>query len=330
MSHQTRGKEDGLGRRQFLAAAGSGLLLVVGNQASAATPPSGPIKIIVPFGAGSGTDIIARTIAEELQNELHASFLVENREGASGIVGVTAAARAPADGRTLLMTSTTTITSNPYLFKTLPYDPVKDFRPVAGIVETTLVLMVRANSPVENLDQLLATVRSDPKAAYGYGSGGAQVAGASFTRRAKLATLPVPYKSSPQAITDLIGGRLAYIFLDSGAAVEQVKSGQLRAIAIASQKRSPHFPNTPTFQELGINFNCVGWIGLLAPAAVPDAQVNAINAAVNKILQKPAVRQRVGATGDILAMSAREFAAYLEAQSKEWGEMIREANIEKQ
>lgn len=319
----------GLSRRAFtFAAAGAALLFAGGTGAQAL--PSRPIRIIVPFGAGSGTDIVARLVADELQRELGTAFVIDNREGASGIVGVTAAARAPADGRTLLMTSTTTITSNPHTFKSLPYDPVKDFKPVANVVETSMVLVVAASSPIENLDQLLKTVRSNPNAAYGYGSGGGQVAGAAFATRANLKLTAVPYKSSPQAVTDLVGGRLTYMFLDSGVAVAQVKGGQLRAIAIANQKRSNQMPNTPTFQELGMNFNCVGWIGLLAPTSMPDAQVNAINAAVNKALQKPSVREKVGNTGDILAMSSREFGSYLDLQSKEWGEMIREAKIEKQ
>lgn len=292
--------------------------------------PTGPIKIIVPFGPGSGTDIIARLVADELQKELGTAFVIENKEGASGIVGVTAAARAAPDGRTLLMTSTTTITSNPFMFKSLPYDAQKDFRPVANVVETSMVLMVKAGSPIQSVDQLIKSIQADPNSAYGFGSGGGQVAGASFAKRTKLTAIAVPYKSSPQAITDLIGGRFAFMFLDSGSAVPQILSGNLRALAIARETRSPSMPNTPTFRELGMNFNSVGWIGLLAPAGVSNAQVNVLNAAVNKLLQKPAVRERLGNTGDILSMTPGEFGTYLDRQRIEWGEAIRDANIEKQ
>jgi tripartite-type tricarboxylate transporter receptor subunit TctC len=289
-----------------------------------------PVKIIVPFGPGTGTDMVARLLADELHKDLGDTFVVENREGASGFLAATAVARAMPDGRTLMMTSTTAITSNPFLFKKLPYDPVKDFRPVANIVEVSMVLVVRRDSPLRSVDQLLKAVRANPMSAYGHGSGGAQVAGAGFAKRAGLSITAVPYKSSPQAISDLIGGQFDYMFLDSSAAVPYLRAGTLRALAVARGNRSPNLPDVPTLREAGMDFNSVGWIGLVAPAAVPDAQIEKLNSAINRILQKQAIRERLVNTGDILAMSIAEFSRYLEKQRVEWGQMIKDAGIEPQ
>ena len=300
--------------------------------AQAQAYPARPIKIVVPFGPGSGTDVVARLIGEELRGELGATIVIENKPGASGIIGVDSVAKAPADGHTLLVTTVTTISANPFLFKKLPYDPVKDFQPIANFVETQMVLLVRADAPFRSLRELSEWLKANPnQAAFGHGSGVSQIAAASYVRRIGATANAVSYKSSPQALTDLVGGQFPFMFLDMTTAITHVKAGRVRALAVSGERRLAELPGVPTLIEAGLpGFSVVAWCGIFAPAGTPAEIVARVSDALLKILDKPALRERISAAGVVSPMGPKQFTGYLAAQRIAWGELIREAGIERE
>jgi len=292
--------------------------------------PSRPLRIVVPFGAGSGTDFVARLIGEELRKDLNTNVVIDNRPGASGIIGVDAVVKSPPDGYTLLLTTVTTVSANPFLFKKLPYDPVKDLQPVANFVETQMVLLVAPDSPVQGVRELSQWLRDNPsRAAYGYGSGVSQIAGASFAKRGGAAATGISYKSSPQALTDLIGGRIPYLFLDMTTATSQVKAGSVRALAVSGEQRLSELPHVPTLVESGMSgFTLLAWCGFFAPAGTPLPIVDRLSASLLRIVAKPAVREKLSVAGVVSPMDAKSFTSYLAEQRMAWGEKIRESGIE--
>lgn len=321
-----------LSRRRWLARwalMGSAIALMGKQAARSETYPSRPMRIVVPFGAGSGTDVVARLIGEELRTELGANVVIDNRPGASGIIGVDLAAKAPADGYTLLLTTVTTVSANPFLFKKLPYDPVKDLRPIANFVETQMVLLVRAESEWHSVKQLGDWLRANPSvAAFGYGSGVSQIAAASFVRRINASATAVSYKSSPQALTDLLGGQFPFMFLDMTTATAQAKAGRVRALAVSGEQRLADLPDVPTLIEAGMpGFSLLAWCGLFAPAGTPIPVVERLGNALLKILDKTAVREKLAVAGVVSPMGPQAFTTYLAAQRIAWGDKIRDAGI---
>jgi tripartite-type tricarboxylate transporter receptor subunit TctC len=292
--------------------------------------PARPLRIVVPFGAGSGTDVVARLIGEELRSGLGANVVIDNRPGASGIIGVDTVAKAPADGYTLLLTTVTTVSANPFLFRKLPYDPVKDLRPIANFVETQMVLLVRAESEWRTVKQLGDWLRANrSQAAFGYGSGVSQIAGASFVKRIGATATAVSYKSSPQALTDLLGGQFPFMFLDMTTATAQARAGRVRALAVSGEQRLAGLPDVPTLVESGMpGFSLLAWCGLFAPAGTPTPVVDQLGSALLKILDKPAVREKLAVAGVVSPMGPQAFTRYLAAQRTAWGEKIRDAGIQ--
>jgi tripartite-type tricarboxylate transporter receptor subunit TctC len=295
--------------------------------------PSKPVKVIVPFGPGSATDIGARTISEELRAALGATFIVDNRAGANGFIAAEAAAKSAPDGYTLFVTASTTHTTNPYLFKKLPYDPVKDFTPVGGVFEAYYVLLVNKDLPVNSLSELVSWLKANPTAgSYAWGATVSQITGASFLKRVGVEAVGIPYKSSPQAISDLIGGQFTFIFNDITTALAHIKGGRVKALAVSSPARIPQLPNVPTLMEAGIaNFDAATWVGVMVPAGTPAPIVAQLSTTLQNILKKPSVIQRMESCCSVRlfpAMTPAEFSDYLTQDRNAWAIKIKAAGIQ--
>jgi tripartite-type tricarboxylate transporter receptor subunit TctC len=308
-----------------------GLMAVV-SQALAQSYPEKTVRIVVPFAPGSATDIVARLIAEELRGSFNQSFVVDNRPGASGQPAAEAVAKSAPDGYTLFVTTNTTHSANPHLFKQLRYDPIKDFAPVARILYIPVILVVDPRLPVNSLGELIKYAKDRPgKLSFAHGNSIGQVSGTSFTRRAGLDIQPVAYKSSPQAMTDVIGGQVAFTFADMASGQSHVNSGRLRALALTSNKRSALMPALPTMSDTpGLEgFDVTAWVGALAPAGTPRDIVAKLNTEIGKSLAKPEVKARIdGFFADTAPSTPEEFSDYLKQQLDTWGRLVREAGIQ--
>jgi tripartite-type tricarboxylate transporter receptor subunit TctC len=294
--------------------------------------PARAVRIVVPFAAGSATDIMARILADEFRLAFNESFVVDNRPGASAQIGAEIVARAPADGYTLLVTTNTSHSANPFLFKKIPYDPVKDFAPVAGLMRIPVILVVDPKIPVNSLQELIDYAKARPgKLSFGYGNSIGQVVGASFARRMGLDVVSVPYKSSPQAMTDVISGQVTYTVADMASGQGHVKTGKLKALAISSAKRSPLMPEVPAMAETpGLEgFEVIAWVALFAPAGTPRPIVQQLNVLATKTLTKPEVREKIiGFAAEVAGSSPDELGEFVKAQLGSWEKSIREAGIQ--
>ena len=308
------------------------LMLLMASAAASAqqTYPNRPIKVIVPFAVGSGTDILTRLVTDELQKSLGVPFVIDNKPGASSQIAAEAAAKADPDGYTLMMTTNTAHSANPHLFKKLRYDPLKDFTPIARVNYFLFALAVNADSPVRTPQDLVARVRGNPgKCSYGFGNSTGQVAGAHFVKYGKMDAQPVPYKSTPPAMTDIAGGQVEFMFVDWAAAQAFIKSGKLKLIGVQSDTRSAMLPDLPPVGETVPGFNFTVWGGLIGPAGMPPAIVQTLNAAVNKVLATPAVREKMMASGlEPAPMSLEDFRKFTVDQHAAWGRSIRDAGIQ--
>ncbi len=293
--------------------------------------PTKPIRIVQPFAAGGGGDIVSRVLAEKMQAELGQPVIVENRAGAGGNIGALHVARQPADGYTL-MTTSGAFAIAPSLFKGLNFDPVKDFVPITKIAVAPLLVLVRADSPLRTMADLVALAKKDPKAvsyaSFGIGSPSHMI-GESINRQAGISMNHVPY-SGGNAATDLMGGQVTVAILDALSQTPQVKAGKLRALALNGSQRLPALPDVPTLTESGIPFDLVGWHGLFAPAGTPREVVERLNRLVNQIISQPDVKARMFE----LAMfpvqpptSPEQWGASFRQDVKAWGELIRNAGI---
>src|SRR5262245_63656825 len=243
--------------------------------AHAQTYPARPVKLVVPFPAGSATDQVARLTGQQLREALKQPFVVENKPGAQGAIAAEFVAKSAPDGYTLLVTTNTPQAANVSLFKKLPYDPVKDFAPIARLGTTSFMLMTKPDFPAKNLGVFLAYVRSQPgKLSAGYGSSGSQVSLAMLKSMGKLDIVDVPYKGIPQAVTDVLGGSLAFTFVDLGNALAQAKGGKLKGIAVTSAKRTPLAPDLPALSEELPGYELIAWFALVAPAkTLPQVEI---------------------------------------------------------
>lgn len=295
--------------------------------------PSRVIKLVVPYAPGSGTDTVARVLAEALRRDCGAVIVVDNKPGANGTIGTEFVAKAQPDGYTLLVGGSSTHSSAPYLFKTLPYDPERDFEMIANIVESQFILVVRADSPARSVKELAAALRaSEGKASFGYGSATTQIAAAAFLKRLSLTATAVPYKSNPPAITDLMAGVTDFMFLDQTIAIPQIRIGRLRGLAVAAPQRLTELPQVPTIAECGLpGFYLNTWLGILAPHGLPPGVAEVLRSAIDKVMSSPAVRTRLEASGRPLPPAARtSFPAYFRAQRESWAGKIKEAGLQPQ
>lgn len=309
------------------------ILLLMGVFSSPALTqvfPSRPLTIVVPYPAGSATDNLIRPVAAALQTALGQVVIVDNKAGAQGVIGTQFVARSKPDGYTLLAGSSTTLAANVGLFKTLPYDPIKDFQPVAGLGYTSMMLMVRADSPTKDLKSFLAMARKEanPMAA-AYGSSSAQVALALLTKVSGVPFTPIPYKGTPQAITELIGGSVPMAVVDVGNGVPHLKSGRLIALAISGSSRSVSAPDVPTLSESFSNTQLVTWIGLVAPAGTPAPVVEKLYATITTVMATPEMKQRFATISTELdPVSPQDMAKRMVRDQVQWLELIRTAQIQ--
>jgi tripartite-type tricarboxylate transporter receptor subunit TctC len=306
------------------------LLATAAGIASAQPYPAKPIRVVVPFAVGSGTDLLTRMVTDEMGRILGTTFIVDNKPGASSQIAAEAAASAPPDGYTVMMTTNTAHSANSHLFRKLRYDPLKDFTPIARINTFLFVLAVKADSPLKTPADLIAHVRANPgKFSYGYGNSTGQVAGAHFVKYGKLDAQPVPYKSTPPAMTDMSGGQIEFMFVDVAALQSFLKSGKLKMLGVQADVRSPLLPDLPPVGETVPGFNFTVWGGLVGPAGMPPAIVQTLHAAANKALATPAVREKMISMGlEPQPMSNEDFRRFVVDQHAAWGKSIRDAGIQ--
>ena len=248
-------------------------LWLAAGPASADNYPSRPVRIIVAFGPGSGGDILARLVGQYLQPELNTPVIVENKVGALGQIATTALARAPADGYTLGMGSSSTHSTAGFLSRNVPYDPIKDFTPVSGLNNYTFVLLVPPDAAARTPAELVAQLQKKGKAFYGYGNASGRVGAAHFKRLARLDATEVAYKSSPDALPDLAAGRVDFLFTDWSSARPFVESGRVRPIGVMADVRTPVLPDLPAVGETYAGFNFENWGGLMAPVQLPRIRI---------------------------------------------------------
>ena len=301
-------------------------------EANAQTYPARPVKLVVPFPAGSATDKIARVIGQQFQEALGQPFVVDNKAGAQGSIAATEVAKSAPDGYTLMLTTNTPQAANVSLFKKLNYDPVKDFAPIARLGTISFMIMVRPDFPAKNLKEFLQHAKDNPgKLSAGYGSAGSQVSQAMLRSMAKIDFVDVPYKGLPQAITDVLGGTLSFTFADLANGLAQAKGGKLRGIAVTSAKRSALAADLPAIAEELPGYELIAWFALVAPAGTSAETVSRLHGIVDAALRKPEVAARFATLGtDIAPMNPRELAGFIQSEIVKWARMTKAAGIEPQ
>jgi tripartite-type tricarboxylate transporter receptor subunit TctC len=302
-----------------------------GARAQADAYPAKPITFVVPFAAGSATDQLARLLGQSITADTKQAVVVDNKAGASGMMGAQTVARAAPDGYTVLIATNTTHAANEHLYKKLPYDPVKGFAPVTGLGKGGQVLVVRADSPYKSLADLLAAARKSPgKLSFGSGSSSSRVAGELFKQMSGTDILHVPYKSNPLAITDLLGGQVDLMITDTSTGVPQITAGKLRALGVSTSKRLPLLPDVPTIDEAGVKgYDMRYWFAAYTPAGTPAPVVTRLAALLTAGLKTPAAKSFFETSGgEPFATTPDELAKFQAEESKKWGRVIEAAGIE--
>jgi tripartite-type tricarboxylate transporter receptor subunit TctC len=293
--------------------------------------PTKPVRVIVNFPPGSSPDVLARAISQPLHQVLGQPVLIENRAGASGMIGADFVAKAPADGYTLLLTAGSTITTNPLIYTSLPYDTDKDLTPVAAVARMVLFLEARSNLPVKDARELIAYLKSNPDklsyASAGNGTG-LHLAGEMFKSQAGVSALHVPYRGATPALQDLLAGQVDFFF-DPGIGLNHVRAGRLHLLAVAGMRRSADFPEVPTLDEIGLKgFDAGQTHGLYAPAGTPRVIVERLHREINLILGMAAVQKQIGNLGgEASALTTQQFAAVMAEDRKRYSTIIKERNI---
>jgi tripartite-type tricarboxylate transporter receptor subunit TctC len=301
------------------------------NDAARAGYPDRIVKIVVPFAPGGGTDTVARTLAQEMAKDLGQSVIIENKPGAGTIIGTQSVATSDPDGYTLLM-GTFANAVNPSLNAKLPYDPHRDFAPVALVARSFNIVVVNAKSPYRSIADLIAAAKAEPdKLSYGtYGTGtSAHLAGELFKSLAKVNLTTVPYKGAAPAITDLLGGQIQVMFTTVASAASLIESGQLRALAVTSAARSPAFPDVPTVAEAGVpGYSAESWYGLFAPAKTPPEIIERLNKAAATAVKAEAFKKLGVNEGLVMVASPpAELDRYFRGEEERWRKVIQDAGI---
>ena len=308
------------------------LALLVSAPALSQEYPTRPIHIVVPFSAGAGVvDIMARLVGQHLATSIGQPVLIDNRPGAGGIAGTDIASKAAADGYTLLMTNVS-LGVSPFLYRSLPFDPQKDFVPVTMVNSAPLLLVTHPSVAATTAQELIALAKARP-GELNYGSGGVgstpHLSVELFKSIAGIDATHVPYKGGAPALADLVGGQLSFMIENMPGTMPFVNSGKLRALAITSAKRSPLAPNLPTLTEAGLTgYEVTGWNGLFANKGTPPVIINKLSAEVAKVLRLPEVRQRLSSLGaEAVGSPPDEFASFFRADMARWGKIIKEKGI---
>ena len=314
-------------RRSFLL-----LSLLAAAGVSAQTYPTGPVKLIVPFPAGGSVDMVARNVGKRLSEVFGQPFIVDNRAGASGNIGAEIAAKSPADGYTLFVTSSGVLAANMHLYKKIPFDTFKDFAPVIRLVNQPNILMVHPSVPAKSVAELIALTKAQPGkitvGSAGIGTG-QDIAAQQFVMMTGTSVLHVPYKGGAPALSDLLGGQINAMFETSPTALPYVRQGKLRALAITSARRSTLLPDLPTVAEAGVpGYESVTWLGLVAPAGTPKPIIDRLNAELQKALAGEMGKQLAEISLDPIGGTPKDMADAIRQDSINYGKIIKDAKIE--
>jgi tripartite-type tricarboxylate transporter receptor subunit TctC len=316
------------------AAAGMLAMLTVGPAVAQDAYPSKPIRIIVPYTAGGGVDTIARLLGDKLSRTLGQPVIVDNKPGASGMIGAAAAAKSPPDGYTLLLSAAGEIAVNPFLYKgKMQYDPQKDLAPISLVVRIPNVLVVNPDVPAKTTAELVAYAKANPgKLSYSSsGVGNPQhLNGELFNKMAGVQTSHIPYKGASQQLSDVMAKHVSMTFTSVAAALPFLKNNQLKAIAVTSAKRVPSLPDVPTLSEFKplANYELVNWFGLFAPAKTPEPVIAKLHAALADALKDPEIVKKLDAQGAEPALTtSAQFAQFITAESAKFGKIVTDANV---
>jgi tripartite-type tricarboxylate transporter receptor subunit TctC len=300
----------------------------------AQTYPTKPVRLVVPFAPGGGTDVIARYVASGLTDSFDRQVVVDNRGGANGIIGTEIVARAAADGYTLLFVSSPH-SINPSLYAKLPYDTLRDFAPISMVATSPYVLVIHPSVPASNVKELIALAKAKPdQITYGSGGNGssAQLAAELFNQMAGIKLREIPYKGAGPALLAVVAGESSVVFGNALTVKPHIQSGRVRALGIASPKRSPSAPELPTIAEAGVpGYHAEAVLGLLAPARTPRAIIDRLNAEVHKTMRTPAAVDAMNRVGvDIELTTPEEFGRVIASEMQRWGKLIRALNLKVQ
>lgn len=317
-------------RRNFLVTVGSALAAAAAPVGAQGQFPNRPIRIVVPFPPGGGADIAARVIAVPLGEALGQPIIVENKAGADGVIAGEAVMKAPADGYTLLFGTATGMSAVFAFRKSVPYDPVADFTPISRMGSFVFFLYVPEDLPAKTVAELLTYVRANPgKLNYGTGSGTGIIASAQLTQVAKLDVVHVPYKGEGPLTTEMLAGRVQWMFAAGGPVLPHVRAGKLRALATLLPARSSLLPEVPTLSELGIKLSIDPWGGLFGPAGLPRDVVDRLNREMVKVIARPDIREQLGRLAFAAqSSSADEFRGFVRDQLGTWKSVAKEAGIQ--
>ena len=298
--------------------------------ASAQSWPAKPIRVVVPFPAGGGTDFIAREVGNKVATNTKWSFIFDNKPGSGGNIGVDAIAKATPDGLNLVIGQTSNLAINPSLYSKLPYDPAKDLTPIVNIGSSPVIFVVATNSPYKTLGDLLAAAKAQPDV-INYASSGsgtvAHLASELMQKEAGVRMTHIPYKGAAQGLTDVMGGMVQVYVSSVPTLIGHIKSGKLKPLAVTSAKRTDDLPNVPTVSESGLKgFEATTWFGLLGPAKLPADVVASINSEVNKALQADDLRKKLGDQGlDISGGTPEQFAKLMRDDLLKWSKVVKES-----
>ncbi|HEY0822178.1 MAG TPA: tripartite tricarboxylate transporter substrate binding protein [Ramlibacter sp.] len=300
-------------------------------QSAAAAYPNRPVKLVVPFAPGGFTDVVARILGNKLSQSLGQQFVVENKPGAGSTIGTDLVAKAPPDGYTLLMVSSTHVIS-PWLYRNLPYDPVKSFTAVGKLVDSPYVLLVHPKVQAKNVQEFIALAKSAPEKVHyaSSGNGSAQhLMGGLFAAMTGAPLKHVPYKGSSGAANDLVAGIVESSFAGVPNALAQVPQGRLKALAVTTAKRAPQLPDVPTLQEAGVaGYDASVWLALLAPAGTPPEIVQKLNAEVGKLMASPETKKALFDAGvEPSPSTPQEMGAFLTVELERWGKVVKDAGV---
>jgi tripartite-type tricarboxylate transporter receptor subunit TctC len=307
------------------------MMFGVATPVEAETYPARSVTIIVPFAPGSVTDAAARLVGQHLQEALGQPFVIENKAGAGGLIAASAVAHAAPDGYTLLITTNSTHSAAPALFKNVPYDPIKDFTPVARIGSFPSMIAVYPGLPIKTIGDLVAYAKANPgKLEYGHGNSTGQVVGETLKKRTGIDIVRVAYRSNPPAVTDLIAGHIAMMIPDFNTGLPQVRAGAIRPVAVFTKERSRMLPDVPTLDQTVMpGFDILAWAGMFAPANTPVEVVDRLAGALQKILSDPEIAARFADIGtEPFYSGPDEFSAYVKSELVKWTTVAKDAGIE--
>jgi tripartite-type tricarboxylate transporter receptor subunit TctC len=309
---------------------GLALTTCVASLAHAQAWPAKPIRLVVPFPAGGGTDIIGRELTQKITEGSKWTFIVDNKPGSGGNIGIDNIAKSPADGYNLVLGQTSNLAINPSLYAKLPYDPAKDLTPISMVASAPLALVVAVNSPLRTLADLVATAKARPDQINFATSGNGTVAHLAtelFKKEANIKLTHIPYKGAAQGLNDVIGGQVEVYVSSIPTLIGHIKGGKLRALAVTSLKRVDDLPEVPTIAESGYKgFEAVTWFGVLGPAHLPKDITVRLNAEINKALQTPELKKKLGDQGaDVAGSTPEQFSKLVRDDIVRWGVVVRES-----